>query len=179
VRFARRDYPCRVANRLGGLKDGGTGAVTGCITPGRHPELGSGTGTAFQLVSLLELAALPTAIACARLHAVNVLHEWGLRDLADDAAVLISELMTNALNASAALAGRPPIALGLAADSERLVIEAWDRSPMDPDPSGAGSDQEHGRGLVIVTALSNRWGSEHVAPDLKVVWAQMEIPGPP
>lgn len=95
--------------------DDGTGAVMGCVIPGDHPERCSGAGTAFQFVSMLELAALPTAIACARLHAVNVLHEWGLRNLADDAALVVSELMTNALNASVAMDDRPPIALGLRA----------------------------------------------------------------
>lgn len=159
------------------LPDGGTGAVTGYVIPGDHPERCSGTGTAFQFVSMLELASLPTAIACARLHAVNVLYEWGLRDLADDVALVVSELMTNALNVSVAMDDRPPIALGLRASRERLIIEAWDHSPLDAVPSSAGSDEENGRGLIIVTALSSRWGSEHVAPNLKVIWAEVEIPG--
>src|SRR5580704_2573138 len=99
--------------------------------PGNHPEPGSGTGAAFQRASTLRFAPLPTAIACARLHAVNVLHEWGLRHIADDVALIVSELMTNALNASVVLAGRPPIALGLRASRERLIVQAWDHSPLD------------------------------------------------
>ena len=65
----------------------------------------------------LELAPLPGAISCARLHAVAVLHEWGLRDLADDAALIVSELMTNAAEASAALPGWPLITLPLLASA--------------------------------------------------------------
>src|SRR5690348_16045324 len=59
--------------------------------------------TALHRTTFLELAPLPGAIPSARLHAVAVLYEWGLRDLADDAALIVSELMTNAADASAAL----------------------------------------------------------------------------
>jgi hypothetical protein len=48
-------------------------------------------GTAAHLSSTLELAPLDTAASCARLHAVHVLHEWGLRELADDAALIVSD----------------------------------------------------------------------------------------
>ena len=48
-------------------------------------------GTAAQLSSALEFAPLPTAVSCARLHAVHVLHEWGLRRLAEDAALIVSD----------------------------------------------------------------------------------------
>jgi anti-sigma regulatory factor (Ser/Thr protein kinase) len=145
--------------------------------PSGHPERGSGTGTAHQ-VSFLELAPLPTAIACARLHAVAVLHEWGLRQHTDDAAIIVSELMTNAQRASAALTGRPPIALRLVADAKRLVIEAWDRSPLDVASTTPDPDAEYGRGLLIVEALSDQWGLTRVAEDHKVIWAEMAIPDP-
>jgi hypothetical protein len=87
---------------------GGTGTVTGRKTSHR-PGLGSGAGTAFHLVSALELAPLPTAIPCFRLHAVAILREWGLpHDLVEDAHMLVSELMTNARDASAVLPRAPP-----------------------------------------------------------------------
>jgi hypothetical protein len=54
------------------------------------------TGTAAPLRSTLEFAPLASAASCARLHAVHVLHEWGLRELAADTALIISELVTNA-----------------------------------------------------------------------------------
>jgi hypothetical protein len=63
----------------------------------------AGTGTALRRMSVLELAPLPGATSCARLHAVHVLHEWGLRALADDAALIVSELITNAADASVVL----------------------------------------------------------------------------
>lgn len=160
------------------MKDGGADTVTECITaPRKHHEHSSSAGTANH-VSMLELAPLPTAIACARLHAVLILHEWGLGDLAGDVALIVSELMTNAQRESVTLNNRPPIALRLFADAKRLVIEAWDRSPLDVAATTPDEDAEYGRGLLIVETLSNRWGSEHIAPNLKVVWAEMVIPGP-
>ncbi len=147
--------------------------MTGCPTPLGRPEQGSGTGTAFHLLSTLELASLPTAIPCARLHAVNILHEWGLGDLADDTELLVSELTTNALTASVSLESQPPITLRLLADHDRLVIEAWDRSPFDLDPLETGDESESGRGLLIVEALSNRWGSSRTRYNSKVVWAEL------
>jgi anti-sigma regulatory factor (Ser/Thr protein kinase) len=133
---------------------GGTGTVTGRPPPPDHrPEPGSDAGTAFQRSTSLELAPLPTAISCARGHAINVLAEWGLAHLSDDAVLLVSELMTNALEASAVLPDTPPIALRLLASQTSLVIEAWDRSPLDLEPAEADPGAEHGRGLLRHEAL--------------------------
>lgn len=154
---------------------GGTGAVTGRATPHRC-ERGSGAGTAFRLISTLELAPLDSAIPCFRLHAVAVLHEWNLpRDLIGDAQMLVSELMTNARATSLRVEDHPPITLRLLADQKRLVIEAWDQSPHDLEPFAAGDDAENGRGLMIVEALSTRWGSRRTGYNRKCVWAELAL----
>jgi serine/threonine-protein kinase RsbW len=132
--------------------------------------------TAPRLISAFELAPLPTAIPCFRLHAVAVLEEWGLpRDLAEDAEILVSELMTNALDASAVLPERPPITLQLLVSETSLVIEAWDQSPLDPEPRQAGASDECGRGLTVVAALSDRCGTERIGYRRKVVWAELAL----
>lgn len=154
---------------------GGTGTVTGCTTPLDRPGRGSGAGTALHRTSVLELAPLPGAIPCARLHAVHVLHEWGLRELADDAALIVSELMTNAADASIVLPERPPIALRLLATDTSLVIEAWDQSPLDLEPQTADVDAECGRGLLVVAAVSDRWGCKRTGYCRKVVWAALAL----
>jgi anti-sigma regulatory factor (Ser/Thr protein kinase) len=125
--------------------------------------------------SYLELAPLPSAIPCARLHAVHVLHEWGLRDRTDDAVLIVSELMTNAADASVVLPERPPIALRLLASETSLVIEVWDHSPLGLESREADPDAECGRGLTVVAALSDRWGSERTARSRKVVWAELAL----
>jgi anti-sigma regulatory factor (Ser/Thr protein kinase) len=132
-------------------------------------------GTAAHLSSTLELAPLDTAASCARLHAVAVLKEWGLRDVADDAALIVSELITNAADASIVMPERPAIALRLHTDGTTLTIEAWDQSPLDLEPHDAGDDDEFGRGLAVVTALSTRWGCEHSGYRRKRVWAELAL----
>jgi anti-sigma regulatory factor (Ser/Thr protein kinase) len=152
-----------------------TPTTTGAHTlPGR-PWRGSGAGPALHRTSFLEFAPLPGAVPCARLHAVHVLHEWGLRELADDGALVVSELITNAADASIVLPDRPPIALRLLASETSLVIEVWDQSPLDLEPREAGTDDECGRGLTVVAALSDRWGWERTGHRRKVVWAVLAL----
>src|SRR5579859_3411307 len=139
---------------------GGIGTVPGRTTAHHRPGQGSGAGPASHRHSALELAPLPTAVSCARLHTVHILREWGLRELADDCAMIVSELVTNAADASVMLPERPPVTLRLLADAQCLVIEVWDQSPDDPAPRDAGTDDECGRGLAVVQALSTRWGYE-------------------
>jgi anti-sigma regulatory factor (Ser/Thr protein kinase) len=143
--------------------------------PFDHLDGGSGAGTARPRTSHLELAPLPGAIPCARLHAIHVLHEWGLRALAEDAALIVSELMTNAADASMVLLGRPPITLRLLAIERSVRIEVWDQSPHDLEPRAADPDAESGRGLTVVAALGARWGSQRTGPDRKVVWAELAL----
>jgi hypothetical protein len=83
--------------------------------------------------------------------------------------------MTNAADASVCLPERPPIALRLIATAKSLVIEAWDQSPLDLEPREAGPDDECGRGLTVVAALSNRWGCERTGYRRKTVWAELAL----
>jgi anti-sigma regulatory factor (Ser/Thr protein kinase) len=133
------------------------------------------SGTATQISSALEFAPLPTAVPCARLHAVHVLHEWGLRDLAGDAEMIVSELITNAIEASTLLPERPPVSLRLLLAGKALVIEVWDHSPLGLEPREADADDECGRGLTVVAALSDRWGWERTGHNRKVVWAELAL----
>ncbi len=150
---------------------GGTDTVTRCPVPLDR----AGPRPVFHRTSFLELAPLPGAIGCARLHAVAVLHEWGLRGLAEDAALIVSELMTNAAEAAMLLPDRPPITLRLLASEKSLIIEAWDHSPLDPEPREPGPDAECGRGLTVVAALSAHWGWERTGHRRKVVWAELAL----
>jgi len=132
-------------------------------------------GSAVHRTSALELAPLPTAISCARLHAVHVLHEWGLRHVVDDVALVVSELMTNAADVSIALPERPLVTLRLLATGRTLIIEVWDHSPLDLEARTADDGDECGRGLTVVAALSERWGCERTGYSRKVVWAELLI----
>lgn len=122
--------------------------------------------------SLLEFAALPTAVSCARLHAKHVLREWGLAALSDDVEIIVSELVTNSLKATEALersasrrgADVPCIELQLHTDAEgRILVQVWDSNPQPPALQIPDTDelqdlQESGRGLFLVEMLSQCWG---------------------
>ena len=167
------------------------GVVQGSELPATGPEPSSGVGPAFHLDepepplrSYLELGALPTAVPCARLHARHLLREWGLNGLAPDSELLVSELVTNAVKATA---GRDEAAvrLRLSGDSARVLIEVWDADPRPPVPKDLGEDgtpdlqEEGGRGLFLVTTLSRRWGwLPTQEPAGKVVWCELDA-GPP
>jgi anti-sigma regulatory factor (Ser/Thr protein kinase) len=121
------------------------------------------------LRSHLELGAFPTAVPCARLHARLMALEWGLPALADTAELLVSELATNAIRASAGLLS-PVMRLCLASDHQCMVIRVWDGGDQMPVRKNAGPDSESGRGLLLVESLSTEWGSYRKANG-KVVWA--------
>jgi anti-sigma regulatory factor (Ser/Thr protein kinase) len=114
-------------------------------------------------------------VTCARLHAGEVLREWGLSALVEDAELIVSELMTNAVKAAAALPGRPPVAVRLLVSVTVLLIEARDQTPLDPQPQAEDAEAEGGRGLMIVAALSRRWGCERAGDQHKVVWAELAL----
>lgn len=85
------------------------------------------------------------------------------------AQLLISELVTNSVRHTRG--GRPPV-LRLRRGREHLWIEVEDRDLRLPRLRRSDSDDEGGRGLVLVDALSQRWGTRPLA-DGKTVWAQL------
>jgi anti-sigma regulatory factor (Ser/Thr protein kinase) len=130
------------------------------------------------LYSFLELGALDGAVPSARLHARHVLREWGLAALNDGTELVVSELVTNGVQASRAMT-HAAIRLWLASDRVQVVICVWDASPQPPVRMDAAEDAEHGRGLLLVEAVSMQWGyfpAEHRSPWAdrhhgKVIWA--------
>src|SRR5438105_2174934 len=126
------------------------------------------------MVSRLELGPLPSAVPCARVHTKVILKEWNLASVTDVAELVVSELMTNALQASLSLTENQPIVLHLLATNERLLIQVWDALPTAPTPRPHAIDAETGRGLEIVALLSHRWGS-YPRGDGKTVWAAIGV----
>jgi hypothetical protein len=140
------------------------------------------TAQTWPLRSYLQLAALPGAVPCARLHARLVLWEWGLHRLVETSELLVSEIITNAVRVSADLpdgpgseqraGGLPSVWFWLATDQRDVLIQIWDGSDGTPARLDAGLEVDGGRGLLLVERLSARWGS--YTPDGwsgKVVWA--------
>ena len=104
--------------------------------------------------------------------------------MAETVELVVSELATNAVQASNEPDGQPrrdhsgiglPVVhLRLLSDGLRFVVEVWDSSPQAPIAKQAEPVDEHGRGLMLVEALCERWGSEAVSGWRgKVVWAEL------
>lgn len=129
--------------------------------------------------SSLLLGALPSAVPCARLHARQVLWEWGLSEAAEIAELLLSELMTNTVHAARATVNDLPVNVRLSANRDRLLIEVWDSNVQQPVPRVLEDgfpqvDAERGRGLFLVETLSERWGWYPTRnPDGKVTWCEL------
>jgi hypothetical protein len=137
------------------------------------------------LVSIMApLGALPTAPACVRAHVRNTLTEWRMTPLIDTAELVASELATNAIQASTDEHGHPiyfkgrmaVIFVRLLADRKRLVVEVWDMAKTLPTVRHANANEESGRGLELVEAVSVNWGWK-AAPDWpgKCVWAELRL----
>lgn len=166
------------SSRVDGLTREPSSGVGPASTRGRKLPA---TTTTWPHTSSLRLGALPTAPSCARLHTNAVLHEWGLAHLAETAELVVSELVTNAMQSSRQQAmptrgpgGLPVVYLWLLADHLGLVIEVFDQTMDRPVLTQAALDKDSGRGLMLVDALCERWGCEPVPGwGGKVVWAEV------
>jgi anti-sigma regulatory factor (Ser/Thr protein kinase) len=131
------------------------------------------------------VGALPTAAGMARMRVRLVLAEWQVDDdTAGDLELIVSELVTNAVNASTGDDGRPlyglggrvlPVQVRLYSDGRRLLAEVWDEAPGKPRPCEAGEWEEHGRGLTMIRQLGAEWGWCQRG-NRKCVWAEMSYP---
>lgn len=130
----------------------------------------------------LILGALADAVPSARARLRQLLRQWGLAELDQDASVVISELVTNAVVASAEL--RPavaPVLMWLGSDRRRVLAAVADANPRPPVRLNPGSDAERGRGLALVEALSSRWGwhPASITGLRKFTWAEWHLPSGP
>lgn len=100
----------------------------------------------------------PESAAVARRLVCTALAAWGLDDLIEDATLVISELVSNAVEH-----GRlPSIRVIVNRPTENWVhLGVIDRSKALPTMRpGSNSDQIRGRGLVLVDAVTERWGTD-------------------
>ena len=138
----------------------------------------------WSLQSHLELAALPGAVPRARLHARQILWEWKLDELTETVELAVSEIVTNAVKASGGLdkqqrrmeiGGVPTVRLWLAANEHAVLIQVWDGNDWQPQRRDPGLEAEDGRGLLLVEALTTKWGSSvRDGQPAKVIWAVIE-----
>lgn len=102
----------------------------------------------------------------ARVFVATAMKAWGLADLVERAELLTSEVVTNAI-----VHAHGPVHLVVEARSASVVVEVKeDTAPAQVVVEGEEvAEADHGRGMALVDALSDRWGWWEVDGG-KVVW---------
>ncbi|RFU41384.1 ATP-binding protein [Actinomadura logoneensis] len=119
----------------------------------------------------MSLLATPSSAVLARELVRYALLNWNFtKSLIEDSTLVMSEIVTNALNAAP---GRE-LRIRTAVHGGAPLLECWDPSPVLPVPCNAPLDAESGRGLLIVAAYAEETGIRPAATGHgKVVWALM------
>ncbi|PRY10842.1 ATP-binding SpoIIE family protein phosphatase [Kineococcus rhizosphaerae] len=111
------------------------------------------------------------AVAAAREFLRDRLTAWSTDELLDEAELVLSELVTNALVHTGGGAG---LALRFDGAHRRLTISVEDSSTRSPHERAMSPDALGGRGLGIVEAVADAWGVR-VGEQGKTVWADLAV----
>ncbi len=125
--------------------------------------------TAPDAVATWPLPEDPRAAGEARRHVRDQLASWRLEELTMTTELVVSELVANVVRHA-----RGPYRLRLLR-SRSLVCEVFDGSLTTPRPRRASWTDEGGRGLQLIAALCDRWGTRSV-PTGKVIWTEQSLP---
>ncbi len=114
--------------------------------------------------------AEPAVVGLLRDQVALYLDKWGLADRVDEVALVVSECVTNAVNATPG----EVIRFGMFRIPGFVKIEVTDPSADIPEPRQAGDVDEGGRGLMIVDALAESWGCRPHGGG-KTTWALLRV----
>jgi len=137
-----------------------------------------------------DLPAHPLSVSIARTYVARILTNWERADLSDDAQLVASELLTNAIKAT--LAAHQPNAeeplvhgkhagyechpwVGLHQLGDDLVVEVWDCNRHPPKLRAPESSETGGRGLQVIDTLATSWGYRWPKTGGKIVWATLGV----
>jgi anti-sigma regulatory factor (Ser/Thr protein kinase) len=130
------------------------------------------------------------AVPYIRAHVTAVLRTWQVPvDVVDDAALLVSELVTNAVHHGSG----PSLRVRTRRQGHTLRCQVHDDGPGTPTArpvpharpvptEEGGLLAEHGRGLHLVEVIATRWGSftdTRLPRGQHVVWFELETPASP
>ncbi len=130
--------------------------------------------------SSLELAVSPAAVRTARHWAASVLagsDPGSGNELVDEVVLLVSELVTNAIEAASTMrqSAKPRVWLAIAGSCEAVRIEVHDSAQVAVPATCHRDDyEESGRGLEVISALATTWGWQP-EPCGKVVWCELAV----
>lgn len=117
-------------------------------------------------VAELTLPGEARSASLARRFLVATLADWGIPN--DDAALLVTELVTNA-----ALHARTEVVVRIEQRPACLRLGVTDGSPRRPVVRNYSATSTTGRGLALVSALASRWGITSNDDGTKTVWVEL------
>ncbi|MGW1544399.1 ATP-binding protein [Streptomyces sp. NPDC002309] len=164
------------AGRLGLGADGGPSARAGAgvgeaVNPLAVNPLAVDPFGSVERRFRFEVAAHPHSPAQARRLTRIRLTGWAVcEDTCDTAALVMSELVTNAVLHTAS--DVVVCELHDEYDLVRIAVRDQGRAGGEPRPSAARAEEEHGRGLLLVDALARAWGAHEHGLGL-LVWAEL------
>ncbi|MBB2910903.1 serine phosphatase RsbU (regulator of sigma subunit)/anti-sigma regulatory factor (Ser/Thr protein kinase) [Streptosporangium becharense] len=120
-------------------------------------------------IAEVSLPADRRSVSQARRFTRATLGEWGLSSLCDNTELMVSELVTNAIEH-----GGGEVELRLLR-GPALVCEVSDTSASAPVMREMSSTSDTGRGLHLINWLAHRWGSR-TTPKGKIVWIEQRLP---
>ena len=130
----------------------------------------AGDGHALDVpVTRISLASRPTSAREARDRLTSFLGSWGDEEARDNATLLLSEVITNAVRH----ARGGTILITLTLSQGRLVAQVQDESASVPVRRGTAGEGG-GWGLELIDQLSNRWGVDQHPGDGKTVWFEID-----
>ncbi|MFF9819101.1 PAS domain S-box protein [Streptomyces sp. NPDC014006] len=115
------------------------------------------------------LSATPESVPSGRGFLARALRAWGFADMADDALLLLSEILTNAVQHA-----HGPLGVHVCRTDTGLTVEVSDHSPHLPQPRLAAQDEESGRGLLLVRTLADDWGVRPTDQG-KTIWFSLKL----
>ncbi|WP_051712175.1 ATP-binding protein [Spirillospora albida] len=135
-----------------------------------EPLVATASGSAGVLLGEVNLPAATSSVPHARGFSRTVITASGIAHVRDDVEVLVSELVTNAVQ-HATVAGAV-LRLRLLRVGHRLRVEVHDPSPAVPHPRRIDLLEETGRGWFLVAVIAEHHGTEHTASG-KSVWCEL------
>ncbi|WP_030374147.1 ATP-binding protein [Streptomyces rimosus] len=122
---------------------------------------------------LLDYTPFPRSVRLARYRMARLLWEWGYGYLVDDAELVVSEPLTNAI-----VHGRVPgrlVRVHLMVGKEMLRVAVSDaKGEVQPAVRESGADGVGGWGLLLVQEVAVRWGVRDREIG-KTVWCELDV----
>jgi hypothetical protein len=157
----------------GGRLRSASGGIASAVPPQGRVPLVRGPGRDMDQPArfVISCTRVPQRVRQLRRISAAHLRLWGIGSCTDTAGLLISELVTNAIR----YGETEDISFSLSYWRGELRVEVADGTPGRPQVKSPTEDEESGRGMLIVEALAEDWGT---SADGTLTWCTIAVPEP-